>query len=125
MLFCRYAIVTGANRGIGFEICRGLASNGINIVLTARDKKKGLEALEKLKGYGFSDTSVFFHQLDVANLHSISTLAEFVKSEFGRLDILVFLETSFLIFKNIMNYRSRSYIFILIYFLVHFLLCFL
>ncbi|KAF5464204.1 hypothetical protein F2P56_014298 [Juglans regia] len=44
----RYAVVTGANKGIGFEIVRQLASNGIVVVLTARDEKRGLEALQKL-----------------------------------------------------------------------------
>ncbi|KAH7863400.1 hypothetical protein Vadar_017034 [Vaccinium darrowii] len=84
----RYAVVTGANKGIGFEICRQLASNGITVILTARDEKRGTEALEKLKGSGLSDL-VVFHQLDVANPSSIASLADFVKTQFGRLDILV------------------------------------
>ncbi|KAH7864674.1 hypothetical protein Vadar_032487 [Vaccinium darrowii] len=84
----RYAIVTGANKGIGFEICRQLASNGIMVVLTARDEKRGTEALEKLKGSGLSDL-VVFHQLDVADPSSIAALADFIKTLFGRLDILV------------------------------------
>ncbi|KAI8545173.1 hypothetical protein RHMOL_Rhmol07G0021200 [Rhododendron molle] len=84
----RYAVVTGANKGIGFEICRQLASNGIAVVLTARDEKRGTEALEKLKGSGLIDL-VVFHQLDVANPSSIASLADFVKTQFGKLDILV------------------------------------
>lgn len=90
--WCRYAVVTGANRGIGFEISRGLASHGITVVLTARDEKRGLEAVKKLKECGYSDDNLFFHQLDVSNLSSISSLTEFVNSQFGRLDILVSLE---------------------------------
>ncbi|XP_058223739.1 (+)-neomenthol dehydrogenase-like isoform X1 [Rhododendron vialii] len=85
---CRYAVVTGANKGLGFEICRQLASNGITVVLTARDEKRGTEALEKLKGSGLSDL-VVFHQLDVANPSSSASLADFVKTQFGKLDILV------------------------------------
>ncbi|XP_058223740.1 (+)-neomenthol dehydrogenase-like isoform X2 [Rhododendron vialii] len=84
---CRYAVVTGANKGLGFEICRQLASNGITVVLTARDEKRGTEALEKLKGSGLSDL-VVFHQLDVANPSSSASLADFVKTQFGKLDIL-------------------------------------
>ncbi|KAG5538436.1 hypothetical protein RHGRI_019119 [Rhododendron griersonianum] len=84
----RYAIVTGANKGIGFEICRQLASNGIMVVLTARDEKRGTEAIEKLKGFGLCDLLVF-HQLDVANPSSIASFADFIKTQFGRLDILV------------------------------------
>ncbi|CAL5340080.1 unnamed protein product [Camellia sinensis] len=84
----RYAVVTGSNKGIGFEICRQLASKGIIVVLTARDEKKGFEALEKLKSDGLSD-HVVFCQLDVASPSSVASLADFIKSKFGRLDILV------------------------------------
>ncbi|KAK6239890.1 hypothetical protein QUC31_005359 [Theobroma cacao] len=86
--FQRYAVVTGANKGIGLEICRQLASKGVMVVLTARDEKRGLEALEKLKDSGLSDHLVF-HQLDVADPASITYLADFVKNRFGKLDILV------------------------------------
>ncbi|XP_042964052.1 (+)-neomenthol dehydrogenase-like isoform X2 [Carya illinoinensis] len=84
----RYAVVTGANKGIGFEIVRQLASKGIVVVLTARDEKKGLEAVEKLKDYGLSD-HVVFHQLDISDPASIASLADFIKAKFGKLDILV------------------------------------
>lgn len=84
----RYAVVTGANKGIGFEIVRQLASKGIVVVLTARDEKKGLEAVEKLKDYGLSD-HVVFHQLDVSDPASTASLADFIKAKFGKLDILV------------------------------------
>jgi (+)-neomenthol dehydrogenase len=85
---CRIAVVTGSNKGIGFEIVKQLASAGIKVVLTARDEKRGLQALETLKAFGLSDFIVF-HQLDVANASSVASLADFVKSEFGKLDILV------------------------------------
>ncbi|XP_010544713.1 PREDICTED: (+)-neomenthol dehydrogenase-like [Tarenaya hassleriana] len=86
----RLAVVTGANRGIGLEICRQLANKGIAVVLTSRDEKRGLEAAEKLKKeLGVPDQDIVFHQLDVADPASITTLAEFVKSRFGKLDILV------------------------------------
>ncbi|CAA3020940.1 (+)-neomenthol dehydrogenase-like [Olea europaea subsp. europaea] len=84
----KYAVVTGSNKGIGFEICRQLASHGITVVLTARDEKRGLEAVEKLKESDFSD-KIIFHQLNVMDPASVNSLAEFVKSQFGRLDILV------------------------------------
>ncbi|GFP93032.1 (+)-neomenthol dehydrogenase [Phtheirospermum japonicum] len=86
----RYAVVTGANKGIGFEICRQLLSQGITVVLTARDEKRGLEAVEKLKkGSDAVSDRVIFHQLQVTDLASIASLAEFIKSQFGKLDILV------------------------------------
>lgn len=87
--FFRYAVVTGANKGIGLETVKGLASNGIKVVLTARDVKRGYQAVEELKReFGFSDL-VVFHQLDVTDPSSVASLVEFVKIKFGRLDILV------------------------------------
>ncbi|KAF7801859.1 (+)-neomenthol dehydrogenase-like [Senna tora] len=84
----RCAVVTGANKGIGFATCKQLASEGINVVLTARDDKNGVEAVEKLKQLGLSD-HVVFHQLDVTDSASISSLADFIRTKFGKLDILV------------------------------------
>jgi (+)-neomenthol dehydrogenase len=81
-------VVTGANKGIGFEICRQLASKGIVVVLTSRNEKRGLESVQKLKESGLSDF-VVFHQLDVADINSIASLADFIKSQYGKLDILV------------------------------------
>ncbi|KAI3937383.1 hypothetical protein MKW92_024971 [Papaver armeniacum] len=84
----RCAVVTGGNKGIGFEICRQLAASGISVVLTARDVTKGLEAVEKLKN-SFGLSNVVFHQLDLTNPISLPSLAEFVRSHLGKLDILV------------------------------------
>ncbi|KAM4115097.1 hypothetical protein ACJW30_04G121600 [Castanea mollissima] len=83
----RVAVVTGANKGIGFEISKQLASNGVKVILTARDVKRGTEAVETLKAAGYSDFS--FHQLDVSDPVSISAFVNFIKTEFGKLDILV------------------------------------
>ncbi|GMQ07133.1 hypothetical protein CsSME_00051464 [Camellia sinensis var. sinensis] len=83
----RIAIVTGGNKGIGLEICKQLASNGIMVILTARDEKRGLEAVKNLKAYGLSD--ILFHQLDVTDQASIASMADFIKNKFGKLDILV------------------------------------
>ncbi|XP_061340156.1 (+)-neomenthol dehydrogenase-like [Gastrolobium bilobum] len=84
----RYAVVTGANKGIGYGICKKLASSGIVVVLTARNEKRGLEAMENLKEFGLSDFLVF-HQLDVTDPASVASLADFIKTKFGKLDILV------------------------------------
>ncbi|CAL5069059.1 unnamed protein product [Urochloa decumbens] len=83
----RIAVVTGGNKGIGLEVCRQLAGAGITVVLTARDEMRGEAAVEKLREQGISD--VVFHQLEVTDASSIARLAEFLKSRFGRLDILV------------------------------------
>ncbi|KAL0464766.1 UNVERIFIED_CONTAM: (-)-isopiperitenone reductase [Sesamum latifolium] len=84
----RYAVVTGANKGIGFEICRQLASEGITVISTARSEKRGTDAQERLKELGLSD-NVVFHQLDVLDPATIASLFEFIKAKYGRLDILV------------------------------------
>ncbi|KAI7988088.1 Short-chain dehydrogenase/reductase 2b [Camellia lanceoleosa] len=81
------AVVTGANKGIGLEICRQLASNGITVILTTRDEKRSLEAVENLKTCGRSD--IIFHQLDVTDQTSIASLADFIKTKFNKLDIFV------------------------------------
>lgn len=82
-------MVTGANKGIGLEICRQMASSGVVVVLTSRDEKRGAEAVHKLvKESGLSD-SVVYHQLDVTDPASVSALVDFVRSRFGKLDILV------------------------------------
>ena len=57
------------------------------MILTARDVKRGNEAVEKLNAAGYSD--VIFHQLDLEDSASISTLADFITNQFGKLDILV------------------------------------
>jgi len=80
--------VTGANKGIGYGICKKLALNGIVVVLTARNEERGLEAVERLKEFGLSDF-VVFHQLDVTDPSSVTSLAHFIKTRFGKLDILV------------------------------------
>ena len=80
--------MTGANKGIGLETVKQLASNGVTVILTARDEKRGLEAFESLKEKGLS-FKVLFHQLDVADPASVSSLADFIKTQFGKLDILV------------------------------------
>ncbi|CAN1308671.1 (+)-neomenthol dehydrogenase [Linum perenne] len=83
----KIAVVTGGNKGIGFEICRQLASNGILVILTARDETRGLQAVNILKD-DYSD-NIVFHQLDVADSSSITSFARFVETHFGKLDILV------------------------------------
>lgn len=86
----RNAVVTGANKGIGLEICRQLASNGIEVILTARDEKRGIEAVKNLRESGVSN--VVFQQLDVKDPVSVAMFAKFIETHFGKLDILVMVE---------------------------------
>lgn len=82
----KIALVTGANKGIGFEICRQLGREGIRVILTSRDEKKGHAAVEKLYAEGFD---IHYHALDVTSPESIESIHNYVKDEFNRLDILV------------------------------------
>jgi NAD(P)-dependent dehydrogenase (short-subunit alcohol dehydrogenase family) len=82
----KFALVTGANRGIGFEVCRQLAEKGLRVILTSRDEAKGREAAELLRQEGYD---LNYYPLEVADLESVARLREFVVSQFERLDVLV------------------------------------
>ncbi|PNY14768.1 (+)-neomenthol dehydrogenase [Trifolium pratense] len=84
----RYAVVTGANKGIGYGICKKLASSGVMVLLTARNEERGLKAIERLKKEFDLSDFVIFHQLDVDDPASVATLVSFIKTMFGKLDIL-------------------------------------
>ena len=81
------ALVTGSNRGIGFEIAKQLALKKIQVVLTSRNPTNGDVALRKLTRDGIK--KVVFMQLDVSNQVSVDGLSNEVEKTFGRLDILV------------------------------------
>ena len=82
----KIALVTGANRGIGFEITRQLAKIGTLTILSSRNKTKGLVAQKKLQDEGLD---IVYHQLDVTDSSSIHELVNFIKKEYGSLDILI------------------------------------
>jgi NAD(P)-dependent dehydrogenase (short-subunit alcohol dehydrogenase family) len=82
----RIAVVTGGNRGMGFETCRQLGRRGARVILTSRDPAKGEAAAGRLQGEGLD---VRHHQLDVADDDDVAQLAEFIRGAFGRLDILI------------------------------------
>jgi NAD(P)-dependent dehydrogenase (short-subunit alcohol dehydrogenase family) len=79
-------LVTGSNKGIGFEVVRQLAKLGHQVILTARDQAKGLDAQKKLKA---ENLNVHFLELDVTNEESIQKAASNVKSDFRKLDVLI------------------------------------
>jgi NAD(P)-dependent dehydrogenase (short-subunit alcohol dehydrogenase family) len=82
----RLAVVTGANNGIGYEICRQLARNGLRVVLTSRDPEKGREARKKLEKEGLD---VLHHKLEVTDQSSVAAIARHIESEYDRVDVLV------------------------------------
>nr|XP_002721308.2 carbonyl reductase [NADPH] 1 isoform X4 [Oryctolagus cuniculus] len=83
----RVALVTGANKGVGFAIARDLCRlfSG-DVVLTARDERRGRAAVQQLQAEGLSPR---FHQLDITDLQSIRALRDFLRREYGGLDVLV------------------------------------
>lgn len=82
----RIALVTGGNKGIGFEICRQLGRAGYSVLLGARSPSKGEAAAKKLADEGLD---VQFLKLDVTVDVDMFSAHEFVASRFGRLDVLV------------------------------------
>ncbi len=80
------AVVTGGNRGIGFETCRQIAKRGMKVVLAARDEARGRTAAQRLRGEGLEVDPV---RLDVADDQSVRQFAEFVRKTYGRVDVLV------------------------------------
>ena len=82
----RIALVTGANKGIGFEIARQLAQAGVAVIIGARDEERGQAALGKLASEGLPTQ---FVRLDVEDADSIAQAAASIEAEHGRLDILV------------------------------------
>jgi NAD(P)-dependent dehydrogenase (short-subunit alcohol dehydrogenase family) len=82
----KVALITGANKGLGFEMARQLGQKGVTVVLAARDAQRGEAAAEKLRGEGLD---VHFVKLDVTNKADQAAAAKFLEEKFGRLDILV------------------------------------
>lgn len=82
----RIALVTGANRGLGLEVCRQLAQQGITVILTARDHQKGEQATQQLLNEGLQ---VIFKPLDVADDASVHQLVQDLTADLDHLDILI------------------------------------
>jgi len=80
------ALVSGANKGIGYEIARGLGAKKITVLVGARDEERGQAAVAKLKAEG---VDARFAKLDVTDRETIQRAAERIEKEFGHLDILV------------------------------------
>ena len=83
----KIALITGANKGVGFETARQLAkSGGVHVLLAARDRAKGVQAALTLQSEGL-DVEVL--TLDVTNEASIKAAAADIAHKYGRLDILI------------------------------------
>ncbi|TDN39934.1 hypothetical protein A8B98_16295 [Hymenobacter sp. UV11] len=81
----KIALVSGGNKGIGFEIVRGLLQAGCRVYLGAREAAKGQQAVAELAAAG----DVLFLELDIANQATLDAAAAHLQREEGHLDILV------------------------------------
>ena len=82
----KVALVTGANKGIGFEIARRLGQCGFTVALAGRDKGRVDEAAARLQREGHDVQGVV---LDVTDPASAETAARWLDERFGRLDVLI------------------------------------
>jgi NAD(P)-dependent dehydrogenase (short-subunit alcohol dehydrogenase family) len=81
------ALITGANKSIGFETARQLAKKGYFVYLGSRDIKKGEEAVAQLKGEGLTQLEAV--QIDVSNKESINAAQNAISKKITSLDLLI------------------------------------
>ena len=82
----KVALITGANKGIGFEVARQLGKAGCTVLMGAREASRGQQAAETLQGEKLDARAI---AIDLLDRDSIAKAAATVEAEFGRLDILV------------------------------------
>jgi len=82
----KIAVITGANRGLGLEAARQLASQDFHVILTARNPQAGAEALKRLQA---EKLSVELRKLDVNSTEDAQALARYIKESHGHVHVLV------------------------------------
>lgn len=80
------ALITGANKGIGFETARLLAARDMTVLVGSRDQQRGQQAEQALRDAG---ADAHYVALDVTDEGTIEKVAAWIESEYGRLDILI------------------------------------
>ncbi|KAF3788918.1 (+)-neomenthol dehydrogenase [Nymphaea thermarum] len=86
------AVVTGANRGIGLEVCRQLADKGLTVIMTARKPQEQLSSAARQFLQEAAETgrkNVIFHTLDITQQQSVLDFVDWLKLSVGFADILV------------------------------------
>jgi NAD(P)-dependent dehydrogenase (short-subunit alcohol dehydrogenase family) len=81
----KVVFITGANKGIGYEVARQLAAQEFIVLLGARDSQRGEAAANKLRAEG----EIHFIPIDVADERSIAAAAEMVSKQWRKVDVLV------------------------------------
>src|SRR5262244_3061750 len=87
----RTALVTGGNRGIGLEICRGLAARGLAVVVAARHETDGRRAEAELGAQGLE---VAYYPLDVSDPQAIERCRTLLEKDRVAIDVLVITRAS-------------------------------
>ena len=82
----KIVLITGSNKGIGFETARQLLERNYDVYISSRDLSKGKEAIEKLQQMGFAPRYV---QIDVTDKASILNARKQIEQEVGKIDILI------------------------------------
>ena len=82
----KVAVVTGANRGIGFEICKQLLDHQYHVILTARNAEKGQSACQTL---ATQNPNIEFFPLDVTSQQDAEALSRYLEEKWHRCDVLV------------------------------------
>lgn len=82
----RVALVTGANKGLGFETSRQLGEEGVTVLMASRNKERGMEAVQQLRDEGLK---VEYVQLEVTNEADVDALVRHIDTSYGKLDVLV------------------------------------
>jgi NAD(P)-dependent dehydrogenase (short-subunit alcohol dehydrogenase family) len=80
------ALITGANKGIGFEVAQQIARTGATVLMGARNRSAGEEAAAKLTAEGLK---ALFVEIDLTDPATIAAAARWIDERFSRLDILV------------------------------------
>lgn len=83
----KYAFITGANRGIGFETARQLVQQNISVFLGARSEANGREAVEKLRKEGLQN--VQYIPIEITNEQTVQKAVQTVTNQVNSLDILI------------------------------------
>lgn len=82
----KVALITGANKGIGFEVARQMARAGWTVLAGARQEELGKQAAAKLQA---EDLDVQFIHIDLDAHETAITAAETIRGQFGKLDLLI------------------------------------
>jgi NAD(P)-dependent dehydrogenase (short-subunit alcohol dehydrogenase family) len=82
----KVALVTGANKGLGFEMSRQLAQEGLTVIIAARKLEAAVAAAAQLKSEGLEAEAI---ALDINDSAQIQSAAQEIQDRFGKLDVLI------------------------------------